>query len=648
MTSTSEALAIALQHHQAGRLPAAEQMYRQILSVDPNQADAVHLLGVIAHQVGKHEIAVEYIGRAIELMGNEAHLHNNLGEAYRALRRLTEAVACYRRALELNPDYPDAHNNLGATFKDLGKLDEAITCHRRALQLKRDFAEAHNNLGNVLKDQGKLDEAVASYRRSLELKPDNAAAHINLGNVLKDQGMVDEAVVCYHRALRLRPNFAEAHNSLGNALSEQRRPDEAIVCYRRALELESDHADAHNNLGRVLKELGDLQGAEDSVRAALRHNARFAPAHFQLAELLGAKLPDNDLAALRRLLEDTKLTGANRFLLHFGLAQVLDARGEYAGAAEQLERGNALQLSERRRSGQVYDPKEHELFVSRMIKACTEDFFERVRGSGLESRLPVFVFGLPRSGTTLIEQILASHPSVYGAGELPLGQQTFRTVSRILGLTESSVDCLPHLHAVAIRQLAEQHDARLRALTCKPAEKIVDKLPDNYLYLGLLAALFPQAVFIHCRRDARDVAVSCWMTHFVKILWANDRQHIASRFQQYQRIMEHWRKVLPVPLLEVDYEDTVANPEGVARKLVTSCGLTWEPACLEFHKAKRPIRTASVVQARRAVFRTSVGRWKHYEHALSTLFARLARQEPTRGVGGQAHPASQSKAFTAT
>jgi tetratricopeptide (TPR) repeat protein len=626
MTTTSEALAVAVQHHQAGRLPAAEQIYRQILAVEPNQADAVHLLGVIAHQVGKHAIAVEYIGRAIELMGNEAHLHNNLGEAYRALRRLTEAVACYRRALELKPDYAEAHNNLGAALKDQGKLDEAIVCHRRALQLKPDFAEAHNNLGNVLKDQGKLDEAVANYRRSLELKPDNAEANINLGNVLKDQGMVDEAVICYHRALRLRPNFAEAHNSLGNALCEQRKPDAAIACYRRTLELESDHADAHNNLGRVLKELGDLQGAEDSVRAALRHNCRFAPAHFQMAELLGAKLPDNELAAQRQLLEDRELTDAQRLLLHFGLAQVLDARGEFAEAAEHLERGNALQLSERRRCGQVYDPKEHESFVSQMIKACTPDFFEQVRGFGLESRLPVFVFGLPRSGTTLIEQILASHSRVYGAGELPLGQQTFRSVPSLLGLTAPSADCLPQLHAAAIHKLAEQHEARLQALMREPADRIVDKLPDNYLYLGLLAALFPQAAFIHCRRDLRDVAVSCWMTHFVKIRWANDRQHVASRFRQYQRIMEHWRKVLPVPLLEVDYEETVANPESVARKLVTWCGLTWEP-CSEFHKTKRPIRTASVVQARKPVFTTSVGRWKHYEHALSALFARLGHDD---------------------
>ena len=260
-----------------------------------------------------------------------------------------------------------------------------------------------------MKDQGKLDEAVACYRRALELKPDYAEAHNNLGNALKDQGKLDEAVACYRRALELKPDYAEAHNNLGNALKDQGKLDEAVACYRRALELKPDFAEAHDNLGSALEEMGDLQGAEDSFRAALRHNSRFAFAHYKLAELLGGKLPEKDLAAQRRLLEETELTDAQRLLLHFGLAQVLDARGEYAEAAEHLDRGNALQLSEWRKRGQEYDPKEHESLVTRMIAVCTPDFFQRVRGFGLESELPVFVVGLPRSGTTLIEQILASH-----------------------------------------------------------------------------------------------------------------------------------------------------------------------------------------------------------------------------------------------
>ena len=374
-----------------------------------------------------------------------------------------------------------------------------------------------------------------------------------------------------------------------------------------------------SNLGSALEEIGDLQGAEDSFRAALRHNSRFAFAHYKLAELLGGKLPQKDLAAQRRLLEEMELTDAQRLLLHFGLAQVLDARGEYAEAAEHLDRGNALQLSEWRKCGQEYDPKEHEFLITRMIAVCTPDFFERVRGFGLESELPVFVVGLPRSGTTLIEQILASHSQVFGAGEIKLAGDTMAALG---GQGADFIEGLRRLDRQTARRLASRHLERLRALS-RAALRIVDKMPDNYLYLGLLASLFPRAKFIHCRRDLRDVAVSCWMTHFQEVRWANDQQHIASRFHEYQRMMEHWRKVLPVPLLEVDYEETVADLEGVARKLVAWCGLAWEPTCLEFHQAKRPVRTASAVQVRQPVFRTSVGRWKHYEHALASLFARL-------------------------
>ena len=487
MATISEALAIALQHHQAGRLQAAEQVYRQVLQVEPNQPDALHLLGVIASQMGKHEVAIEYIGRAIGLIGNQAAFHNNLGEAYRALHRIPEAVACYSRAIELKPDYAEPHNNLGVAFKEQGKLDEAVAC---------------------------------------------------------------------------------------------------------------------------------------CLRAALRHNPQSAFAHCKLAELLGGKLPENDLAAQRRLLEETELTDAQRLLLHFGLAQVLDARGEYAEAAEHLARGNAMQLSECRRLGKEYDLEEHESFITQMIEVCTPDFFERVRGFGLESELPVFVVGLPRSGTTLIEQILASHSHVFGAGEIALVHDT---VAALGGQSADYIGGLRHLDRETAHRLASQHLERLRALDLT-ALRIVDKMPENYLSLGLLASLFPQAKLIHCRRDLRDVAVSCWMTRFQKVRWANDQQHIASRFHQYQRLMEHWRKVLPVPLLEVDYEETVADLGGVARRLVAGCGLAWEPACLEFYQAKRPVRTASTVQVRQPIFRTSVGRWKHYEHALASLFARLEEQ----------------------
>ena len=625
MTTIPEALGIAIQHHQAGRLQAAEQIYRQILAIEPNHARTLHLLGMMASDVGKHEIAVEYIGRAIRLQPNVAVFHNNLGNAYHALRSIPEAIACYRRALELNPNLFEACNNLGAALKNGGQLDEAVKSCRRALELKPDFAEAHCNLGAVLCDQGHLDEAVACCRRALELKPDFVQAYCNLGAALKTQGHSDEAIGCYRRALELNPNFPGAHATLGNALKDQGRLVEALAAYRRALELMPGYAAAHNGVGAVLEELGDLQGAEAAYRTALRHERRYAFAYYKLAGLLGRTLPEADLAAMRGLLEssdsaqESALTGDQRMFLHFGLTRVLDARGDYAEAVEHAGHGNSLQLAFWRNGGQEYDPTKHESLVTRMIAVCSPDFFERVRSYGLESELPVFVVGLPRSGTTLIEQILASHSHVFGAGELHLVSETMNAVG---GQNLDSFDALRCLDRQTAERLASRHLDKLRTLN-PAALRIVDKMTDNYLYLGLLAVLFPRAKFIHCRRDLRDVAVSCWMTHFREIPWANDQGHIASRFHEYLRIMEHWQKVLPVPVLELDYEETVTDLEDAARRLVAWCGLEWESKCLEFHKANRSVSTASAVQVRQPIYTTSVGRWKHYEQSLATLLDSL-------------------------
>ena len=272
-----------------------------------------------------------------------------------------------------------------------------------------------------------------------------------------------------------------------------------------------------------------------------------------------------------------------------------------------------------------YNPADHDKFVGNLIQVFDTEFFARTAGLGHDTRRPVFIFGLPRSGTTLIEQVLASHSRVHGAGELRLVRQSFEGIPATLGRPGPPLDCIPHLDGTTLRRLAEQHLDRLSALDGGRADRVADKMPDNYMYLGLLSAMFPRATFIHCRRDLRDVAVSCWMTDFRSIRWANDLEHIATRFQQYRRLMSHWEAVPPasIPIHPVDYEETVHDLESVARRLVAACGLDWEPACLEFYRTVRPIRTASVTQVRQPVYQRSVARWRNYEPALAELFAAL-------------------------
>jgi hypothetical protein len=235
----------------------------------------------------------------------------------------------------------------------------------------------------------------------------------------------------------------------------------------------------------------------------------------------------------------------------------------------------------------------------------------------------VFIFGLPRSGTTLVEQVLSSHSGIHGAGELRFARQTFEAIPGILDRAGPPLEGVPDLDGPTLHRLGDKHLEKLRAIAGDRADRVADKMPDNYMYLGLLSAIFPRGTFIHCRRDLRDIAVSCWMTDFRSIRWANDADHLVSRFQQYRRVMDHWESVLPAPIHHVDYEETVSDLESVARRLVAACGLAWEPACLEFHRNERPIRTASVTQVRQPVYTRSVARWRNYEPTLAEMFAAL-------------------------
>ncbi len=377
-------------------------------------------------------------------------------------------------------------------------------------------------------------------------------------------------------------------------------------------------------MGVTLTELGRIDEAIASFKNALRFNPKQAESLRQLAGLLRGKLPDAYCTLLEQRLAATDLDDADRIKLQYGLAEVCDAKGEYDRAVALLREANALALRLRRQKGHAYNPHEAARFVANLMEAFTPAFFERMRGFGLETERPVFIVGLPRSGTTLTEQILAAHSQIHGAGELTLARRDFLALGAQPN-DDSVFSALGGLGGEVFRRQAQWHLDQLAALNATAA-RVVDKMPDNYFYLGLLAAQFPRAKFIHCRRDLRDVAVSCWFTNFRDFYWACDPDHIASRFQQYQQMMDYWYKVLPVSILEIQYEETVTDLPSAARRLIDWCGLDWEPACLAFHEGKKPVRTASVAQVRKPVYTKSVARWQNYERHLGPLFAALTSQ----------------------
>jgi tetratricopeptide (TPR) repeat protein len=639
-----------------GEFERAAGCCRTALRLNPNYPEALCNLGAALQALGRQEEAIEHFQRALEIQPDFVTVHNNLGIALRDRGQPEKALEHFRRAVELDPNFAMARTNLGLLLLDRSQPEEALEHCQAAVRLQPNTAAMHHNLGNVLRSMGQAVEARAAYLEALRLDPNLALSQAHLGLVLRGEGELDDALPwlkqaaeleprnsifweylaelydemeepaqslpCWQEVVSLSPAKAEGHLALGWALQEEGRLAEAGEHYRTAAELRPEMALAPMNLGGLHEELGDLAAAEASFRDALRVQPAFALPHARIATLLRGKLSEEDQAALEQRLTDEKLAPGPRARLLFALAHVLDARGDFARAADCLRQANALSL-EMVKGRRDYSPADHELFVDGLVRRFERDFFARLLGGGSESRRPVFVVGLPRSGTTLIEQVLASHSRIHGAGELRLARQSFEALPAVTGRNDVPRDCLPHLDPPGLQRLAEQHLEKLRAIDGGRSERIVDKMPDNYLYLGLLAAMFPRAVFIHCRRDLRDVAVSCWMTDFRSIRWANDSEHLASRFRQYRRVTDHWRSVLPVEIQEVQYNDTVSDLEGVARRLIAACGLDWEPGCLDFHRTSRPVRTASVVQVRQPVYKRSLERWRNYETSLAELFAGL-------------------------
>jgi tetratricopeptide (TPR) repeat protein len=674
-------IAAGLAHHRAGRLAEAERAYTQILELDPANADVLYFRGTLLLQTGRRDAGIQEIGAAIELNPHNPGALYSLGAALQEQGRLDEAVARYTEALRLKPNFHQALNNLGIALQEQGQLDEAIASYGEALRLNPDYYQALNNLGTALKEQGKLEEAVASYAAALRLAPDYHQAFNNLGAALKEQGKLEEAVASYAAALRIKPDYPDALNNLGNALREQGKLEEAVASYTEALRLAPDYPDALNNLGNALKEQGKLEQAIASYGEALRIKPGYPDALYNLGNALQEQgqldeavacyraaldlkpdYPDAcsnlgvaltvsgrldeayllfekavglapERGAFYRMLADTGritpdsphlrrmeelaanmagLPEADRIELHFALGAVYGGCGQQERSFRHLLAGNRL-----KRSRLDYDEAGTLALFERIRSVFTVELLTAGPEAGSSSRLPVFIVGMPRSGTTLVEQILASHPQVFGAGEL-------LDLQRLADALEPAAGGVAFPEAVAV--LSRERLGRLGAAYldglrayAPSAARIVDKLPDNFLRLGLIHMALPGARIVHVRRDPVDTCLSCFSKLFTDELpYTYDLAELGRFYRAYEGLMEHWRQVLPPGImLEVRYEDVVADLEGQARRIIDHCGLDWDERCLAFHQNQRLVRTASATQVRRPLYASSVGRWR--------VFADLAR-----------------------
>jgi tetratricopeptide (TPR) repeat protein len=647
---------LAEAYRMSGNAAASLDASRRAVALAPHSPEAHNQLGLALHTVGKYSDAVVVFRDALDLRPEFALAHNNLGLSLRELDQHDAALNCYREAVKLAPTLTLALSNLGQALLEIGEKDEAEKYCREAVRLDPTFAVGLSNLGNVLRAQDNLKDAKDCYRQALKMLPNVAMIHGNLGQALQQEGHLEEAIkyynqattldptsprfesylasaLCekedytaaaehYRKALALKPDFPEALNGLGTVLLEQGDFKGAVAAFEETLRKKPDFADAYSNLAGACSELGDLEKATHYYREAIRCDPDYTGAYAVLATHLRDKMPDSDIQIMKDFLAREHLNEWKRSGLHHGLAHYYDAKKDYALAADHAAKGNQFRREVWTRQSKTYVREDHASFIAFLIKQFQPSFFERVRGWGLETETPVFIIGLPRSGTTLLEQILGSHSRMFGAGELPIAKDVFDLVPKWMNMQAAPAVCMPTITKEIVQVAAKEHMSRLRAHHAT-ADRIVDKMPDNYMWLGFLTALFPKAKFIYSKRDVHDIAVSCWITNFKQIRWACDQEDIAGRIKNHLRLMDHWKKVLPAPILEVEYEQTVEDLEGVARKMIEFCGLEWEPACLAFHESKRTVRTASLSQVRQPVYKKSVQRWRNYEEALKPLFTIL-------------------------
>lgn len=658
----------AMALHRAGQTREAEAAYRRILAVAPDQPDALHLLGLLAFQAGQAAAALELAQRAIAVERRVARYHNTRGLALAALDRPRDAAEAFRAALELDPRHADALLNLGNLQRRHGDPAGAAGLYRRALTLKPRSVEALTGLGGALCETGRFAEALPHLTEAQTLRPDDPGPLTLLGNALAALRR-PAAAECFERALRLRPDFAPAlaalggwyrkggrpeqavayleraaaaepasphrQAALGEALIAAARYDEAEACLRPLVVVEPGFVPGHVLLARLLRVLGRFDDSLDSLTRALAVAPDDPEVLIALAEHHGAALPDDLLERLRAAAERADQAGGGGAAARFALAQALDARGSHRAAFAEFVRANETRRAALARAGRIYDPARQERDIDRLIAVFTPEFFAEAQAvAGFRSELPVFVTGMPRSGTTLVEQILASHSAVHAAGELRLVADITALLPEQPGPRGEGAaaplypECLVPLPADRLRRIAEDHVDRLAALAQAAgragARRVVDKQPLNFLHLGLIALLWPQARIIHCRRDPRDTLLSCYTQSFeTQYAWCWDQGSLAHFHRQHDRLMAHWRRVLPAPMLEIDYETLVADAAGEARRLVEFTGLAWEDSCADFHRTDRPVATASVFQVRRPIYASAVGKWRHYEAELQPLIKAL-------------------------
>ena len=603
---------------QQQRFSEAQSACQTLCAKLPQDAEAWFLLGAIQGQLGNYSDAENSCRTALKLQPNQPALHYNLAITLLRQQQADAAIPHLRQAIGLNPGYIEAHLELGNALQLTGEHAESLACYEQAMRLNPNIAAIHFNAGNANRELHQWNEAIACYQRALQLQPDLVPAYVELSKILIRLYRLQETVELLSKALSVLPNAAEIHFNLGLAYQEQGEAERAQACYQRTLDLDSKHEGAQAGMAGVL----GLQGKYDEAHTLLRPlisrpqpntTAVITFGHF--AHRLNKE--DEAMRILDETLHRGDLPTDAQAKLHFAIAKIYDRRNLYSMAFEHFQKGNEY-------TNIKYSPKTFAQVIAAFEETFSSNAIGRLPRSTKRSKLPVFIVGMPRSGTSLVEQILASHPGIFGAGELHAINNLVLSLPVTFASDKPYPLCINAADQISLDRVANLYLDELNKRSGGAASRVTDKMPQNFLHLGLIDLLFPGARVIHCMRDPMDTCLSCYFHNFSgEHAYAYNLQSLGTYYRQYEQLMAHWRSTIRIPMLEVRYEDIVTNPEQTTRALVDFCDLPWNDRCLRFYETQRTVATASHDQVRRPVYASSVGRWKHYEPFLAPLKSAL-------------------------
>ena len=599
---------------QSGDLAEAEKCYSDVLEIDSSNEFALNLMGVLCVRSSRAQEAVEFLSRALSVNALDPETHNNLGLAHKELKNFVEARDSFSMSLEISAAQAQTLNNLGNVLAAVDDHQGAIGHFEKALKIDPQYVECACNLAAALKEVGRVDCAMQIIRQALSAQADNSRANNIHGEILLQATQYEAAKAAFQNAIEIDASIVAKIN-LSTALKQLGKEGAAMNLLREVLRQEPENSEAHNHLGVLYEQTGDFDAAAVQFRLALEHNPNHASAYYQLAKLKGKSLTDVDISNIQSLIEDASTPGAFRSSLHFALASAAEKGHDYESSMGHFIDAQAIKAAR-----DPYDPAAPVAFEKAVKQFFPMRSVSAPQDSGPQT-VPIFVVGMPRSGTTLTEQILSSHSQISGAGELSYITDLTRQAALMTGKRyPKSIESLDDLRATELRKT---YLTRLNDRVGKN-DFIVDKAPLNFNHIGTIATLFPEARIIYCRREAMDNCVSIFRLPFDDNQgYSHDLAALGHYYRQHEKLMEYWLSCYPQQILTVQYEDTVDDLEKQARRMLEFVGVDFQEAVLSFYDNKRIVMTPSAGQVRRPIYSDSVAAWKRYAQHLDPLVESL-------------------------